>query len=40
MNMRMPYHVGTKGMNNNEYAHADAFDIARPLLYWLSGDVN
>jgi hypothetical protein len=37
MNMRMPFHVGAKGMKDNEDAHAHALDLARPLLYRLNG---
>ncbi len=38
--MRMPFHVGTKAMNNDQDAHAHALDVWRPLLYGLSGGGN
>jgi hypothetical protein len=40
MNMRMPFHVGTEGMNNDQNAHTHALDLSRPLLSGLSGGVN
>jgi hypothetical protein len=38
--LRVPFHVATKAINNDQQAHAHVFDVSRPLLYGLSGGVN
>jgi hypothetical protein len=38
--MRMPFHVGAKGMNYDEDVLAHALNVSSPLLYGFNGRVN
>jgi len=40
VNRGMPFHVGAKGVNNNEGAHAHCLDVPSPSAYGFSGSVN
>ncbi len=40
MDVRMPFHVGTKSVNDNKYAHTHFFDVSSPLLHGFSGGLG
>jgi hypothetical protein len=40
VDMRMPFHVSTKAVNDDQDAHPHFLDIPSPLLYGFSGCMN
>ena len=37
MDVRMPFHVGTKSVDDNTYAHTHFFDVSSPLFHGFGG---